>query len=156
MNENTFLEHLKKKEYDKISEYRVENAIILAAGFASRFAPLSYTTPKALLNVRGEILIERQISQLLEAGIPEIYVVTGYLQEKFRYLADKYPVRLIYNPEYQTTEQPFVRVRCPEITWETAISVPPTITIRKMFLSPISTMPAIPHCMQTVPQKNTV
>ena len=81
MNENTFLEHLKKKEYDKISEYRVENAIILAAGFASRFAPLSYTTPKALLNVRGEILIERQISQLLEAGIPEIYVCLLYTSD---------------------------------------------------------------------------
>lgn len=102
MNQNTFLEHLKKKEYSKVEAYRVENAVILAAGFASRFAPLSYTTPKALLHVRGEILIERQISQLLAAGIPEIYIVTGYQQEKFQYLAEKYPVRLIYNPEYKT------------------------------------------------------
>lgn len=100
MNQNTFLKYLKKKEYSRLEPYRVENAVILAAGFASRFAPLSYTTPKALLRVRGEILIERQISQLLEAGIPKIYIVTGYQQEKFRYLADKYPVELLYNPEY--------------------------------------------------------
>ncbi len=47
--------------------YRVDNAVIMAAGTASRFAPLSYERPKALIEVRGEILIERQIRQLQEA-----------------------------------------------------------------------------------------
>lgn len=41
-----------------------KNAIIMAAGMSSRFAPLSLETPKALLNVKGEIMIERQIRQL--------------------------------------------------------------------------------------------
>lgn len=41
--------------------YKIDNAIIMAAGYASRFAPLSYEEPKALLNIKGEILIERQI-----------------------------------------------------------------------------------------------
>ena len=49
--------------------YKVDNAIIMAAGTASRFAPLSYERPKALIEVKGEILIERQIRQLMEAGI---------------------------------------------------------------------------------------
>ena len=44
------------------------NAIIMAAGMSSRFAPLSLETPKALLNVKDEIMIERQIGQLREAG----------------------------------------------------------------------------------------
>ena len=44
--------------------YRVENAVIMAAGLSSRFAPISYEKPKALICVRGEILIERQIRQL--------------------------------------------------------------------------------------------
>lgn len=79
---------------------RVDNAIIMAAGIASRFAPLSYRIPKALLEVRGEILIERQIEQLVAAGIPEIIVITGYMAEKFEYLRDKFGVRLINNPEY--------------------------------------------------------
>ncbi|MDD4509933.1 MAG: NTP transferase domain-containing protein [Oscillospiraceae bacterium] len=84
------------------STLEIDNAVILAAGFASRFAPLSRTTPKALLNVRGEILIERQIRQLREAGIHDIYVVTGYLGEQFSYLTDRWGVTLIENREYQT------------------------------------------------------
>ena len=56
--------------------YKVDNAIIMAAGTSSRFAPLSYEMPKALIEVKGEVLIERQIKQLLEVGIKEIYIVT--------------------------------------------------------------------------------
>ncbi len=81
--------------------YPVDNAVIMAAGASSRFAPLSYEMPKGLIPVRGEILIERQIRQLQEAGIPEIIVVTGYRQEQFAYLADKYGVRLVHNPDYR-------------------------------------------------------
>ena len=58
-----------KKGIDKLEEYRVKSAIILAAGLSTRFAPLSFDKPKGLLEVNGEILIERQIRQLKEAGI---------------------------------------------------------------------------------------
>ena len=68
---------------------KVDNAIIMAAGTASRFVPLSYEKPKALVEVRGEVLIERQIRQLREAGIKEIIVVTGYKAEQFEYLKDR-------------------------------------------------------------------
>lgn len=80
----------------------VDNAIIMAAGTASRFAPLSYERPKALIEVRGEVLIERQIRQLREAGVPEIVVVTGHGGEQFAYLADKFGVILVENREYLT------------------------------------------------------
>lgn len=83
------------------STFDIDNAVILAAGFASRFAPLSLKTPKALLTVRGEVLIERQIRQLKEAGIHDIYIVTGYLKEQFQYLTGKWNVTLIENREYQ-------------------------------------------------------
>ena len=66
------------------------NAIIMAAGMSSRFVPLSLETPKALLKVKGEIMIERQIRQLREAGINEIIIVVGYLKEQFAYLEEKY------------------------------------------------------------------
>ena len=56
----------------------MKNAVILAAGTASRFVPLSETMPKGLLEVRGEILLERQIRQLKEAGVEDIFVVVGY------------------------------------------------------------------------------
>ena len=81
---------------------KVDNAIIMAAGTASRFAPLSYEKPKALIEVRGEVLIERQIRQLRQAGIEEVVVVTGYKAEQFEYLKDKYGVVLINNPYYLT------------------------------------------------------
>lgn len=81
---------------------KVDNAIIMAAGTASRFAPLSYEKPKALIEVHGEVLIERQIRQLREAGINEIVIVTGYKAEQFEYLKDKYGVVLVHNPDYLT------------------------------------------------------
>lgn len=80
--------------------YKVDNAVILAAGTSSRFAPLSYERPKALLSVRGEVLIERQIRQLRESGVREIAVVVGYKKEQFDYLRRKCAVRLIENAEY--------------------------------------------------------
>ena len=76
------------------------NAIIMAAGMSSRFAPLSLETPKALLNVKDEIMIERQIGQLREAGIDEIVIVVGYLKEKFEYLKEKYHVILVEIPGF--------------------------------------------------------
>lgn len=79
---------------------RVNNAIIMAAGLSSRFAPLSYEKPKALIRVKGEVLIERQIRQLQSAGIEDISLVVGYRKEDFVYLTEKFGVRLIENPEY--------------------------------------------------------
>ncbi len=80
--------------------YKVDNAIIMAAGFGLRSLPLSRYVPKGLYKVRGEILIERQIEQLKEAGIEEIIVVTGYLKDQFAYLADKYGVIIVENEDY--------------------------------------------------------
>ena len=82
--------------------YSVDNAIIMAAGLSSRFAPLSYEKHKALVNVKGEVLIERQIRQLQESGIREIVIVVGYRKEQFAYLRDKYSVILVENTDYET------------------------------------------------------
>lgn len=82
--------------------YTVDNAVIMAAGVSSRFAPLSYEKPKALVEVNGEILIERQIRQLKEAGINEIIVVVGYMKDKLHYLKDKWGVQIVENRDYLT------------------------------------------------------
>ena len=55
-----------------------DNAVILAGGTGARFAPLSYDKPKGLIEVKGEIMLERQIRQLQAAGVNDIYIVTGY------------------------------------------------------------------------------
>lgn len=78
----------------------MKNAIILAAGKSSRFAPFTYEKPKGLFCVKGEILIERQIEQLQSAGIEDIYIVVGYMKEKFFYLEQKYGVKLIVNNQF--------------------------------------------------------
>ena len=82
--------------------YRVDNAIILAAGSAARLAPLSFEKPKAMFKVRGEVLIERMIRQLKEAGIEDITIVVGYMKEAFFYLEEEFGVNIIVTPEYAT------------------------------------------------------
>jgi len=94
---------LLKGGVDLLRNYRMDSAVILAAGFGSRFVPLTFETPKGLLEVYGERMIERQIKQLHEAGITDITIVVGYLKEKFEYLIDKFGVKLLYNPEYHDT-----------------------------------------------------
>lgn len=79
---------------------QVDNAVIMAAGTSSRFAPLSHEQHKGLTVVRGEVLIERQIRQLQEAGVPQVYLVTGYKAEQFDYLRNKFGVGLIHNMAY--------------------------------------------------------
>lgn len=85
-----------------LEPYRVKNAVIMAAGLSSRFAPISYEKPKGLLTVRGEVLVERQIRQLKEAGVDEIYLVLGYKKEEFFYLEDEMGVHIRINNEYLT------------------------------------------------------
>ena len=80
----------------------VRNAVILAAGAATRFVPLSLEQPKGLYEVHGQRLIDRQIEQLLEAGVTDITLVLGYKKEMFYYLKDKYGVKFIINPSFQT------------------------------------------------------
>ena len=77
-----------------------KNAIILAAGFGMRMVPINLETPKALLEINGETLIERTIKQLHEVGIRDIFIVIGFLKERFEYLIDEYNVELIVNEEY--------------------------------------------------------
>lgn len=80
--------------------HKVDNAIIMAAGESKRCRPLSQILPKGLFVVRGEVLIEREIRQLQEAGIDEIIVVVGYKAELFSYLTDKFGVKLVLNKDY--------------------------------------------------------
>ena len=74
--------------------------ILLAAGMGTRLRPVTLTTPKSLVEVNGKPMLERQIEFLREIDIDEIIVVTGYLNEKFNYLREKYGVKLIHNDKF--------------------------------------------------------
>ena len=86
---------------EALKPYKVKNAVILAAGMSTRFVPVSYEIPKALLRVKGEVLIERIIRQLHEKGINDITIVIGYMMEKFLFLKEKYGVEFAINNEYR-------------------------------------------------------
>lgn len=92
--------HIEAEVLASLEPYRVQNAVILAAGKSTRFAPFSLRKPKALAEVRGEILIERQIRQLQTAGIEDIYLVVGYKKEQLMYLAEKFGGHVVVNEDY--------------------------------------------------------
>ncbi|MBP3772383.1 MAG: NTP transferase domain-containing protein [Treponema sp.] len=92
---------LQPKAVKYLEEHKIDNAIILAAGMSTRFVPLNYETPKGLLPVKGEPLVERQIKQLRERGINEIIIVVGYMKDKFEYLVKKYGVTLVESTDYE-------------------------------------------------------
>lgn len=88
------------KAEEEMKQGKPRNAVILAAGFGMRMVPINREVPKGLLEIKGECLIERIIEQLHVVGINEIYVVVGFMKEKYEYLIDKFHVELIVNSEY--------------------------------------------------------
>ena len=91
---------LTPKADDLFKKSAPKRAVILAAGSGIRMVPINTETPKALLSVKGEVLIERQIKQLNSVGVTDITVVVGFLKEKFEYLIDNFGVELVYNGDY--------------------------------------------------------
>ena len=104
LKENKLIDEngLTSKGKESLKPFEVKNAIIMAAGMSTRLAPLSFDKPKGLFEIKGEILIERQIKQLKEAGINDITLVLGYKKESFFYLGEKYDVKILINPSYET------------------------------------------------------
>ncbi|MGE9988032.1 phosphotransferase [Lactobacillus johnsonii] len=90
---------LKTKNYFK--NHHPRNAVILAAGYGMRMVPINTEEPKGLLEVKGETLIERLISQLHEVGVQNIKVVVGFMKEHYEFLIDKYNVKLVVNSHYK-------------------------------------------------------
>lgn len=58
-------------------------ALILAAGRGERMRPLTDTTPKPLLPVRGKPMIEWHLEALARAGVHEVIINTAWLEEQF-------------------------------------------------------------------------
>ena len=71
--------------------YIAERAIVLAAGRGERMRPLTDEMPKPMVRVDGRRIIDTLLAALVAAGIPEIYVVRGYLGEKLDALKEEFP-----------------------------------------------------------------
>ena len=77
-------------------------AMILAAGRGERMRPLTDQTPKPLLQVGGQALIEYHIKALVNAGISEIVINHAWLGQQIEEkLGDgkKYGASICYSPE---------------------------------------------------------
>jgi N-acetyl-alpha-D-muramate 1-phosphate uridylyltransferase len=78
-------------------------AMILAAGRGERMRPLTDTLPKALLEVAGTSLLERQLQRLSRAGVTIVVINLGWLGEKIvERIGDgsRFGLRVAYSPEY--------------------------------------------------------
>ncbi|MCD8093033.1 MAG: phosphocholine cytidylyltransferase family protein [Bacteroides sp.] len=86
-------------------------AIILAAGIASRLRPLTDTQPKCLLKVGEHSLLERTMNALINNGIKEFIIVTGYCQQQIvDFVQARYPqqdITFIYNERYASTNNTY-------------------------------------------------
>ncbi|MEO6024840.1 MAG: N-acetylmuramate alpha-1-phosphate uridylyltransferase MurU, partial [Burkholderiales bacterium] len=82
-------------------------AMILAAGRGERMRPLTDTTPKALLAVRGKPLIVWQIEKLALAGFNEIIINHAHLGQMIEAAlgnGEQFDVDIFYSPENSALE----------------------------------------------------
>lgn len=85
----------------ELEPYKVKKIIFIAAGFSSRLAPITLNTPKPLIRVNGQRIIDSMLDTAINLGIEEIYIVRGHLSEQFDQLLYKYPnIKFIDNPKY--------------------------------------------------------
>jgi MurNAc alpha-1-phosphate uridylyltransferase len=76
--------------------------MILAAGRGERLRPMTDTTPKPLLRVRGQALIERHVMGLVRAGVERIVINLAWLGAQIsEYLGDgaRYGAAIVYSDE---------------------------------------------------------
>jgi len=74
-------------------------AVIVAAGFEPSMLPLIQDRPKAMLDIKGKTILERQIETLNACGIKDVAVVRGYKKDAFTLTTPRY----YDNDEYETT-----------------------------------------------------
>ena len=92
---------ISEKGLKALEPYRVRKAIILAAGFGQRLAPVTLDTPKPLVKVNGIRILDTLLDSLYAKDIKNITIVRGYKKEQFNQLLEKYPtLHFIDNPEF--------------------------------------------------------
>lgn len=80
-------------------------ALVLAAGLGTRLAPLTDDRPKCMVAVNGTPILFQQLNCLLENGVEDITVISGYQAELLEAtLAERYPmVHVLRSVDYAAT-----------------------------------------------------
>jgi choline kinase len=96
-------------------------ALLYAAGIGKRLEQKFGKRPKVLLEFGGRSVLEWHLTRLVEAGVTELVVVTGYCREmmetKLAGLAPRFPLRLrtVHNPDFTEGSVLSFHVALPEL-----------------------------------------
>jgi len=109
---NEIIEQLIKEYTEKREKKKaitVNKAVILAAGLGTRLRPLTEKTPKCLLKINHQTILEHQMENLTECGINEVTIVIGHKADKVKEFCEKngWNVNFIYNKDYLSSNNLF-------------------------------------------------
>ena len=76
---------------------KIRKAVIPAAGFGTRFLPQTKAMPKEMLPVVDKPIIQYIVEELIDAGIEDIVIVTGYHKRTIEDHFDRPSMELIEN-----------------------------------------------------------
>ncbi|WP_298721855.1 nucleotidyltransferase family protein [uncultured Ferrovibrio sp.] len=75
-------------------------AMVLAAGLGTRLRPLTEHTPKPLIKVAGQTLLDRCLDRLVEAGVQRAVVNIHWLGQQIRdHLASRRDIEIVISDE---------------------------------------------------------
>lgn len=77
---------------------------ILAAGLSKRMGNIN----KLLIDVGGKTILEHSVINALSYS-NDITVITGYERERSEDILKNYPVKVIYNPQYENGQESSLR-----------------------------------------------
>jgi choline kinase len=119
----------------------LDHAIILAAGHGSRMGALTAERPKALLEVAGYSLIDRQIDALTLSGISNITVVTGYRHDRLHeHLGAR--VSYVHNEHYSKSNSLYSLWLARHVLREGAVVMNSDILVSPMLIARLLGTPA--------------
>ena len=80
---------------------KIKNGMILAAGLGKRMGPITVKTPKPLIQIGDQNLLERAIDLLINHGVEEISINIHHLSNQIRDFVNKknYKIKIIFSDE---------------------------------------------------------
>jgi len=93
----------------------IKTAVIMAAGMGTRFGQYTEKIPKGFIPFKDKPMVVRSIETLIDCGIEKIIIGTGYKQESYKALREKYPqIQCVFSPRYAETNSMYTLYNCRE------------------------------------------